>query len=128
MAAHWRRHRGCHRCPASTQAVADPAPPEPPPVVVDPAPDAGTQVVGGTRAAQGEFPWMVRLSMGCGGAMYSEQLVLTAAHCVDGTGNDTSITATLGVVDLQDRARVTRTSTYVHQSPTYGTSPAATGR
>jgi hypothetical protein len=84
--------------------------------------DIGPYVVGGTPAAKGEFPWMVRLSMGCGGAMYSERLVLTAAHCVDGTGNDTSITATYGVVDLQDTSKVTRTSTYVHSSPTYGTS------
>jgi len=52
-----------------------------------------TDVVGGTRAAQGEFPWMVRLSMGCGGALYTTQIVLTAAHCVNGTGPNTSITA-----------------------------------
>src|SRR5262245_46736430 len=84
--------------------------------------DIQPYVVGGTPAAKGEFPWMVRLSMGCGGAMYSEQLVLTAAHCVDGTGNDTGITATYGVVDLQDSSKVTRQSTYVHQSATYGTS------
>src|SRR3954463_4176355 len=58
-------------------------------------------VVGGTRAALGEFPWMVRLSMGCGGALYSSTIVLTAAHCVNGTGTNTSITATLGVIDLQ---------------------------
>lgn len=32
---------------------------------------AQQDVVGGTRAAQGEFPFMVRLSMGCGGALYS---------------------------------------------------------
>ncbi|MCE6996602.1 trypsin-like serine protease [Saccharothrix sp. S26] len=89
-----------------------------------PPPDAGTptpMVVGGTQAAKGEFPWMVRLSMGCGGAMLTEQLVLTAAHCVSRTGNNTSITATYGVVDLQDTSRVTRTSTYVHRSPTYDT-------
>src|SRR5688572_8502049 len=47
------------------------------------------QIVGGTLAAQGEFPWMVRLSMGCGGTMYTPSLVLTAAHCVNGTGNNT---------------------------------------
>ncbi|QFZ24157.1 trypsin-like serine protease [Saccharothrix syringae] len=78
-------------------------------------------VVGGTQAAKGEFPWMVRLSMGCGGSMLTEQLVLTAAHCVSRTGNNTSITATYGVADLQDTSRTTRTSTYVHRSPTYDT-------
>jgi secreted trypsin-like serine protease len=79
-------------------------------------------VVGGTRAAQGEFPWMVRLSMGCGGALYTPQIVLTAAHCVSRTGANTSITATLGVVDLQSSSAKTVKSTYVHRSPTYPTS------
>ncbi|WP_409493201.1 S1 family peptidase [Amycolatopsis sp. cmx-11-12] len=81
-----------------------------------------TDVVGGTRAAQGEFPWMVRLSMGCGGALYTSQIVLTAAHCVSRTGANTSITATLGVVDLQSTAAKKVKSTYVHRSPTYPTS------
>nr|WP_236952451.1 serine protease [Kibdelosporangium phytohabitans] len=83
--------------------------------------EVGTQVVGGTRAAQGEFPWMVRLSMGCGGALYTPQIVLTAAHCVSRTGANTSITATLGVVDLQSSSAIKVKSTYVHRSPTYGT-------
>jgi len=78
-----------------------------------------TEVVGGTRAAQGEFPWMVRLSMGCGGALIRPNIVLTAAHCVGATGNNTSITATLGVVDLQDPARVQIRSNYVHRAPGY---------
>ncbi|MGC4936374.1 trypsin-like serine protease [Kribbella sp. DT2] len=84
--------------------------------------EPGPRVVGGTRAVQGEFPWMVRLSMGCGGAMYTNQLVLTAAHCVGSTGNNTSITATVGVVDLQDTSATKVKSTYVHRSTTYGTS------
>jgi secreted trypsin-like serine protease len=84
--------------------------------------DVTPQVVGGTAAAQGEFPWMVRLSMGCGGAMYSEQLVLTAAHCVSSTGNNTSITATYGVIDLQSPNKVTRASSYVYRNPGYSTS------
>jgi len=86
-----------------------------------PAPDDDVQpqVVGGTRAAQGEFPFMVRLSMGCGGALYAQDIVLTAAHCVGATGPTTSITATAGVVDLQDTSRITRTSTYVYRAPGY---------
>ncbi|MET7395911.1 serine protease [Dactylosporangium sp. NPDC005572] len=80
---------------------------------------AAENVVGGTRAAQGEFPFMVRLSMGCGGALYSSRLVLTAAHCVGGTGTNTSITATLGVVDLQSSSRITVRSNYVYRAPGY---------
>lgn len=76
-------------------------------------------VVGGTRAAQGEFPFMVRLSMGCGGALYTPDIVLTAAHCVDGSGANTSITATTGVVDLQSSSAVKVKSTRVLQAPGY---------
>ncbi len=78
------------------------------------------QVVGGTPAAQGEFPWVVRLSMGCGGSMYTPTLILTAAHCISGsTGPNTSITVTWGAVDLQDPGRTTRTSNYVFKAPGY---------
>ena len=80
---------------------------------------AGPTVVGGTRAALGEFPFMVRLSMGCGGALYSPTLVLTAAHCVNRTGTNTSITATLGVVDLNSTSKITRKSNYVSRAPGY---------
>ncbi|MGY0062639.1 S1 family peptidase [Streptomyces sp. LZ34] len=76
-------------------------------------------VVGGTRAAQGEFPFMVRLSMGCGGALYTQDIVLTAAHCVSGSGANTSITATAGVVDLQSSSAVKVKSTRVLQAPGY---------
>ncbi|MEQ4305199.1 serine protease [Plantactinospora sp. B6F1] len=76
-------------------------------------------IVGGTRAAQGEFPFMVRLSMGCGGSLYSPRLVLTAAHCVGRTGSNSSITATLGVVDLQSSSRIQVRSNYVYRAPGY---------
>ncbi|GAA4462909.1 S1 family peptidase [Phytohabitans houttuyneae] len=92
-------------------------------VAVPAAPAAATDVtpfvVGGTRAAQGEFPFMVRLSMGCGGALYSPRLVLTAAHCVGRTGTNSSITATLGVVDLQSSSRIQVRSNYVYRAPGY---------
>ncbi|WP_436493577.1 trypsin-like serine protease [Actinokineospora sp. HUAS TT18] len=96
---------------AATAAHAAAAPPPSEPGDITP------QVVGGTLAAKGDYPWLVHLSMGCGGAMYTEQLVLTAAHCLDGTGPDTSIGVIYGVVDRQDPARITRTSTYVHSAP-----------
>ncbi|WP_055491933.1 trypsin-like serine protease [Streptomyces sp. TP-A0356] len=76
-------------------------------------------VVGGTRAAQGEFPFMVRLSMGCGGALYAKNIVLTAAHCVSGSGANTSVTATAGVVDLQGSGAIKVKSTRVLQAPGY---------
>ncbi|MFC5151521.1 serine protease [Streptomyces amakusaensis] len=80
---------------------------------------AAPPVVGGTRAAQGEFPFMVRLSMGCGGSLLTQQIVLTAAHCVNGSGNNTSITATAGVVDLQSTSAIKVKSTKVLQAPGY---------
>ncbi|MDT0465568.1 serine protease [Streptomyces sp. DSM 41699] len=76
-------------------------------------------VVGGTRAAQGEFPFMVRLSMGCGGALYAKNIVLTAAHCVNGSGTNTSITTTAGVVDLQSSSAIKVKSAKVLQAPGY---------
>lgn len=79
----------------------------------------GTKIVGGTPAEQGEFPFMVRLSMGCGGALYAKDIVLTAAHCVDGSGPETGITATAGVVDLEDSNAVSVKSTEVLQAPGY---------
>ncbi|EGX58759.1 serine protease [Streptomyces zinciresistens K42] len=81
---------------------------------------ADGRVIGGSRASQGEFPFMVRLSMGCGGALYTQQIVLTAAHCVGSTGPNTGITATAGVVDLQSTSgRVQVRSTYVYRAPGY---------
>ncbi|MEU2169447.1 serine protease [Micromonospora chersina] len=49
----------------------------------------------------------------------SPRLVFTAAHCVGRTGANTSITATLGVVDLQSSSRITVRSNYVYRAPGY---------
>lgn len=87
--------------------------------------DVTPQIVGGTRASQGEYPWMVRLSMGCGGSLITPQVVLTAAHCVGRTGPNTNITATLGVVDLQSTSAVKVNSTFVHRAAAFNANTMA---
>ncbi|MFD7920336.1 S1 family peptidase [Streptomyces sp. NPDC059740] len=115
----------------TAQAAAGPRPLPPPPAggpahhsrPGGPAPRPeetdGPGVVGGTPAIQGEFPFVVRLSVGCGGALYSKDLVLTAAHCVDRSGPDTSLTVTAGVVHLDNPAALRTTSTRVVRAPGY---------
>jgi secreted trypsin-like serine protease len=101
---------------AAGQAVA--APPS--------ADDVQPQVIGGTPAAQGEFPWMARVNgpgWVCGGFMFTQQLVLTAAHCANPTGPTTAFTATVGVVDLQDPNGITVRSDYIYRAPNGGDPP-----
>jgi secreted trypsin-like serine protease len=67
------------------------------------------EVVGGFLASQGRFPWVVRLSMGCAGALVAPDVVLTAGHCVAGSGRNSSIGVLAGVTDLRSRdARTAR--------------------
>lgn len=86
------------------------------------ADDPSIQVVGGTRATEGEFPFVVFVTSSagsCGGSLYSQNLVLTAAHCVSRTGSSTAYTITAGSVDRQSSSRITRTSNYVYRAPGY---------
>ncbi|HEY9473265.1 MAG TPA: serine protease [Mycobacteriales bacterium] len=87
-----------------------------------PSPGAGArpQVVGGQDTQPGQFPWMVRLSMGCGGAVVTARVVLTAAHCVSHTGSDAGIEATIGRTRLSEPGGQTIRSDYVLRSPRYG--------
>lgn len=86
----------------------------------NPSDGPNTNVVGGDPAKEGDYPWMVRLSMGCGGSLLSDQIVLTAAHCVDGSGQDDSITAQYGSVDLESPDIAEYKSEEVFVSPEYG--------
>ncbi|MFI8007028.1 S1 family peptidase [Streptomyces sp. NPDC086010] len=80
-------------------------------------PGPSASIVGGSRATEGEFPFMVRLDpVGCGGSLYADDLVLTAAHCVKASGPDTSLTITAGSVDLQSTAAVKVKSAAVYKA------------
>ncbi|GLW93798.1 S1 family peptidase [Actinokineospora globicatena] len=77
------------------------------------------KVVGGVVAPQGAYPWLARLSMGCGGSLVTPDIVLTAAHCVGGTGANSGIEAMFGVVDLESPDADIIDSLYVYRSPDY---------
>jgi secreted trypsin-like serine protease len=87
------------------------------PAQADEAGPGRAGVVGGDLVPDGRFPWMVRLSMGCGGALTAPQVVLTAAHCVLATGPDTTITVTAGVTDLESPTALTAKSVEVVRAP-----------
>ena len=76
-----------------------------------------TEVVGGRLAPQGKFPWMVRLSMGCGGALTAPRVVLTAGHCVDGSGRTDRIKVTAGVTDLKSPKAILGRSVEIIRAP-----------
>ncbi|GLW29602.1 S1 family serine peptidase [Actinoplanes regularis] len=80
-----------------------------------------TEVVGGNVAKAGEFPWAVRLSMGCGGALTAPRVVLTAGHCVGPTGANKKIAVTAGSTDLKAKTALTAHSLEVIRAPGFTT-------
>jgi thermitase len=78
--------------------------------IVDPTNEVGSQIVGGTLADPGEYPWQVALVNGlstdfynsrfCGGTLISSEWVLTAAHCV--YYSPASIAVVAGIYNLSN--------------------------
>jgi len=70
------------------------------------------RIFGGDAAAPGQFPFIVslRIQLGlqaglCGGALIDEDVVLTAAHCLDGATQVTVYAGTTNRVNLDDTAQ-----------------------
>ncbi|XP_076314980.1 transmembrane protease serine 9-like [Tachypleus tridentatus] len=64
-----------------------------------------SRIIGGQDALYGEFPWQAHIKISrqqCGGALVSENFVVTAAHCVH-KARLHEMTVVLGVYDIQDQ-------------------------
>ncbi len=77
------------------------------------------EIVGGQTATATQFPWMVRLSVGCGGALTAPRVVLTAAHCVGPSGRTTDIEVIAGASDLRSDRAVRARSVAVTRAPDF---------
>ncbi len=79
--------------------------------------DPRIEVVGGSQAGRGEFPFVVRLSNGCAGTLIRSRYVLTAAHCVRKTGRTSSVMVTAGSNDLDSPRAFDVFSSDVRRAP-----------
>ena len=94
---------------------------------------AAPYVINGEQAAEGQYPWLVALGHAdqsatpyenqfCGGSAVTEQVVLTAAHCVDWLESD-QFAVYSGSVDLESETIAATAVSDVHIAEDYG-SPA----
>lgn len=90
-----------------------------------------TQIVGGTTAAKGAWPWtsLVLVSLGdnlykmCGGTLVSKNKVITAAHCVIDTATNKVYSTSLATVRLGD-VSMTGSDMVVHSVSSIVTHPS----
>jgi trypsin len=77
----------------------------------EPQGDFEAQIIGGGPAEEGQYPWLVGLGSAgegsayerqfCGGSVITEDVVLTAAHCVEDTADPEALVVFSGSVDLE---------------------------
>lgn len=61
---------------------------------------ASSKYIGGIPVKKGEYPAVAYLSNGCTAVLIHPRWLLTAAHCVQDTLQDTFINAAVGIVDI----------------------------
>ncbi|XP_030242166.1 brachyurin [Drosophila navojoa] len=84
--------------------------------------DIQGRIIGGQRAAAGQFPWQVILKRDewddllCGGSIISNSWVLTAGHCAYGRS---SLYLIFGSVELNPEEAINMTATQLYVHPNY---------
>lgn len=88
-----------------------------------------TRIVGGETASPGSWPWQVSLQRNgfpfCGGSLVTDQWILTAAHCFQGSGDTTSgLMAVLGEdsISVSSPNQVSKSVSEIINHPSYDSS------
>lgn len=90
----------------------------------------GSRIAGGTNATKAQFPYYAKIQCtiqsgsnigiaNCGGSVISPTLILTAAHCVEGTLLSTKIQLGYHKYDSDGSTLQTRTAKSIHIHPEY---------
>ncbi|WP_189114671.1 serine protease [Pilimelia terevasa] len=99
--------------PEAPAATGDGAPATPTAPAPDPSAPAGAgqAIIGGKPAPAGAYPWMAHLAVQagsgplvCGGSLVSADIIVTAAHCLEGA---TKVEASIGKVRFKDGVKRT---------------------